>query len=64
MHSLHTTNGQSHTEWPVWFSNSRSLQNSINRDTRKATRVSFGSGFFASDLPRAARSGFATICKN
>ena len=36
-------------ECPVWFSSSRSLQNSISRETLKATRVSFGSG-----LPLAA----------
>jgi hypothetical protein len=48
-------------EWPVTFCNSRSEQNSISRDIRKATLVNFGSGF---PLPRAARLGFATICKN
>ena len=43
--SLSTTSGHSSTPCPVWFCSSRLVQNSISRETRKATRVSFGSGF-------------------
>ena len=57
--SLSTTSGHCVMPCPVWFCSSRRVQNSISRETRKATRVSFGSG-----LLRADRLGFATICKN
>ena len=43
--SLAATSAQSDTECPVWFCGARALQNFIIRDTLKATRVSFGSGF-------------------
>jgi hypothetical protein len=39
------------------------VQNSISRETLKATRVSFGSAF-GLDLFGAALPSFATICKN
>ena len=57
INSLSMTSGQSWTECPVWFCSSRWVQNSISRETRKATRVNFGGGF-------ALDFGFATICKN
>ena len=56
-----------HDQRPVVDASARSgsavrarVQNSISRETLKATRVSFGSGF-ACERPG---SGFATICKN
>jgi hypothetical protein len=57
--SLSTTNGHSSYECPVWFCSSRRVQNSISRETLKATRVSLGPVF-----PPAGRSGSATIGKN
>ena len=55
--SLSTTSGQLSTSWPVWLTNSFSLQNSVKRETVKAKRVSLCS------FDRR-RSGFATFGKN
>jgi hypothetical protein len=45
--SLSTTNAHSDTSWPVWFTSSRRVQNSVSRDTVKGTRVNFFLADFA-----------------
>src|SRR5689334_16371577 len=39
--SLSTTSDHCQTSCPVWFTNSRRVQNSISRETVNGTRVSF-----------------------